>query len=66
MKVQSSAAVIAAALAAFALTSCQAKEEAPAASEDGGTAAPSEITVEASDTSCELSGTEGKTGPTPS
>lgn len=62
MKVQSSAAVIAAALAAFALTSCQAKEEAPAASEDGGTAAPSEITVEASDTSCELSGTEGKTG----
>jgi iron uptake system component EfeO len=62
VKVQSSAAVIAAALAAFALTSCQAKEEAPAASEDGGTAAPSEITVEASDTSCELSGTEGKTG----
>ena len=62
MKVQSSAAVIAAALAALALTSCQAKEEAPAASEDGGTAAPSEITVEASDTSCELSGTEGKTG----
>ncbi|OAN39455.1 iron uptake system protein EfeO [Mycolicibacterium iranicum] len=62
MKVHSSAAAIAAALAAFALTSCQAKEEAPAASEDGGTAAPSEITVEASDTSCQLSGTEGKTG----
>lgn len=62
MKVQSSAAVIAAALAAFALTSCQAKEEAPAASSDGGTTAPSEVTVDASDTSCELSGTEGKTG----
>lgn len=63
MKVQSSAAVIAAALAAFALTSCQAKEEAPAASsEGGGTTAPSEVTVDASDTSCELSGTEGKTG----
>nr|ABP44431.1 protein of unknown function DUF451 [Mycolicibacterium gilvum PYR-GCK] len=53
--------MLAAALAAFALTSCQAKEEAPA-SEDGGSAAPAEITVEASDTSCTLSGTEGKTG----
>ncbi|MFB1295109.1 iron uptake system protein EfeO [Mycobacterium sp. pW049] len=62
MKVHPSAAVIAAALAACALTSCQAKEETPAASEEGGTTAPSEITVEASDTSCELSGTEGKTG----
>ncbi|MBV5244218.1 MULTISPECIES: iron uptake system protein EfeO [Mycolicibacterium] len=61
MKFESSAAVLAAALAAFALTSCQAKEEAPA-SEDGGSAAPAEITVEASDTSCTLSGTEGKTG----
>ena len=61
MKVQSSAAVIAAALAAFALTSCQAKEEAPAASEDGGSA-PAEVTVEASDSECTLSGTEGKTG----
>ncbi|CAN3130508.1 iron uptake system protein EfeO [Mycobacterium sp. smrl_JER01] len=62
MKVQSSAAVLTAALAAFALTSCQAKEEAPAASEDGGSTAASEITVEASDTSCTLSGTEGSTG----
>lgn len=62
MKVHPSAAVIAAALAACALTSCQAKEETPAASEEGGTTAPSEITVEASDTSCELSGTEGRTG----
>ena len=61
MKFESSAAVLAAALAAFALTSCQAEEAAPA-SADGGSAAPAEITVEASDTSCTLSGTEGKTG----
>ncbi|WNG86512.1 iron uptake system protein EfeO [Mycobacterium sp. ITM-2016-00317] len=62
MKAQSSAAVIAAALAALTLTSCQAKEETPAAGEDGGATAPSEITVDASDTSCELSGTDGRTG----
>ncbi|KWX65577.1 iron uptake system protein EfeO [Mycobacterium sp. NAZ190054] len=62
MKVHTSAAVVAAALAALTLTSCQAKEEAPAASEEGGGTAPSEITVEASDDSCELSGTEGQTG----
>ncbi|PRC46356.1 peptidase M75, partial [Mycobacterium sp. ITM-2017-0098] len=61
MKVHSSAAVVAAALAALTLTSCQAKEEAPAATDEGGTA-PAEITVEASDTACTLSGTEGKTG----
>lgn len=61
MKVHSSAAVVAAALAALTLTSCQAKEEAPAATDEGG-AAPAEITVEASDTACTLSGTEGKTG----
>ena len=61
MKVQSSAAVLAAALAALTLTSCQAKEEAPAATDEGGSA-PAEITVEASDTACTLSGTEGKTG----
>lgn len=61
MKVHSYAAVVSAALAALALTSCQAKEEAPAATEEGGTA-PAEITVEASDTTCTLSGTEGKTG----
>lgn len=61
MKVHSYAAVVSAALAALALTSCQAKEEAPAATEEGGTA-PAEITVEASDTACTLSGTEGKTG----
>lgn len=62
MKVHSGAAVVAAALAALTLSSCQAKEEAPAASEDGGATAPSEVTVEASDDSCELSGTEGTTG----
>lgn len=61
MKVQSSAAVLAAALAALTLTSCQAKEEAPAATDEGGSA-PAEVTVEASDTACTLSGTEGKTG----
>lgn len=62
MKVQSSAAVIAAALAALTLTSCQAKEDTGAGEESGGSTAPSEVTVDASDTSCELSGTEGKTG----
>ncbi|PQD99373.1 peptidase M75 [Mycobacterium sp. EPG1] len=61
MKLHPSVAVLSAALAAFALAGCQAKDEAPAASEDGGTA-PSEITVEASDTSCALSVTEGNTG----
>ncbi len=61
MKLHPSVAVLSAALAAFALAGCQAKDEAPAASEDGGTA-PSEITVDASDTSCALSVTEGNTG----
>jgi iron uptake system component EfeO len=61
VKVHSTAAAVAAALAALTLTSCQAKEEAPAATDEGG-AAPAEITVEASDTACTLSGTEGKTG----
>ncbi|PWQ89279.1 peptidase M75, partial [Enterococcus faecium] len=61
MKLHPSVAVLSAALAAFALAGCQAKDEAPAASEDGGNA-PSEITVEAADTSCALSVTEGNTG----
>ncbi|VEG57484.1 putative periplasmic lipoprotein involved in iron transport [Mycolicibacterium aurum] len=62
MKVHSSVAAVAAALAALTLAGCQAKEEAaPAASDDGG-AAPAEITVDASDTACTLSGTEGSTG----
>ena len=38
MKLHPSVAVLSAALAAFALAGCQAKDEAPAASEDGGTA----------------------------
>ncbi|ABM15547.1 iron uptake system protein EfeO [Mycolicibacterium vanbaalenii] len=62
MKVHPSVAVLAAATAAFALAGCQAKEEAPAASEEGGSTAPAQVTVEASDDACELSGTEGKTG----
>lgn len=61
MKVHSSGAVIAAALATLTLTSCQAKEEAPAAGGEDGSA-PADIAVEASDTACTLSGTEGKTG----
>ena len=62
MKVQSSAAALAAVLAALALTSCQAKEQSSTAEEGSGNAAPAEITVDASDDSCELSGTEGRTG----
>jgi iron uptake system component EfeO len=61
VKLHSSLAVAAAALAGLALTSCQAKEEAAPA--EPGKSAPSEITVTASDTACELSGTEAGTGP---
>ncbi|WP_101952331.1 iron uptake system protein EfeO [Mycobacterium sp. 3519A] len=61
MKLHSSLAVATAALAGLALTSCQAKEEAAPA--EPGKSAPSEITVTASDTACELSGTEASTGP---
>ena len=50
----------AALLAGVSLTSCTAKESA---STDEGTAGPAEITVEASDTECDLSGTEAATGP---
>jgi iron uptake system component EfeO len=60
VKLHPSLAVAAAALAGLALTSCQAKEEAKPA--DAGKSAPSEITVNASDSACELSGTEGSTG----
>ena len=62
MKVHPSAAALAAALAALALTSCQAKENDSTSAENGGADAPAEITVEASDTECTLSGTEGTTG----
>jgi iron uptake system component EfeO len=58
VKLHSSLAI--AALAGLALTSCQAKEEAKPA--DPGKNAPAEITVNASDSACELSGTEGATG----
>jgi iron uptake system component EfeO len=54
-------AIATAALAGLALTSCQAKEEAKPA--DSGKSAPAEIAVTASDTACELSGTEAITGP---
>jgi iron uptake system component EfeO len=61
VNLHSSLAITAAALAGLALTSCQAKEEAKPA--DPGTGAPAEIAVTASDTACELSGTEASTGP---
>ncbi|BDX30594.1 hypothetical protein TUM20985_11410 [Mycobacterium antarcticum] len=55
------AAAAAALLTGISLVGCQAKEaETPAGS--GGNS-PAQITVDASDTSCELSGTEGVTGP---
>jgi iron uptake system component EfeO len=56
-------AAVAALLAGISLTSCTAKEPAATPSADGGKAAPAQITVNASDTACELSGTEGSTGP---
>ncbi|PXX03441.1 iron uptake system protein EfeO [Mycolicibacterium moriokaense] len=61
MKFQTPFAVATAALATLALTSCQAKEEAKPT--DPGKSAPADITVTASDTACELSGTEATTGP---
>jgi iron uptake system component EfeO len=60
MKFHTSLAALTAALAALALTSCQAKEDKSAGDSKGG---PSEITVNASDSACELSGTENSTGP---
>ena len=60
MKVSPSVAVLSTAVAALALSGCQAKEEPANAAE--GTDAPAQITVNASDGSCELSGTAGKTG----
>ncbi|CAN5825505.1 imelysin family protein [soil metagenome] len=59
------AATAAAVLAGVSLTSCTPKESTPAADETSGTAAssaPAEITVEATDTECTLSGAEGATG----
>ena len=63
MKLNSSIAVAAAALAGLALTSCQAKE--PEKTDAGNSANPSlpaQITVDASDAACQLSGTEGGAG----
>ncbi|MBX7450828.1 EfeM/EfeO family lipoprotein [Mycolicibacterium sp. 3033] len=60
MKLSPSVAVLSTAVAALALSGCQAKEEPANAAE--GTDAPAQITVDASDGSCELSGTEGTTG----
>jgi len=60
VKLHSTLVIATASLAGLALTSCQAKEEAKPA--DPGKSAPSEITVTASDSACELSGTEGATG----
>jgi iron uptake system component EfeO len=61
VNLRSTLAVGAAALAAVALSSCQAKEEAKPA--DPGKSTPADITVTASDTACQLSGTEATTGP---
>lgn len=58
-------AATAALLAGISLTSCTAKESSPPAEETSGTgasSAPAEITVEATDTECTLSGAEGVTG----
>ena len=55
------AAAAAALLTGISLVGCQAKESETPAS--GGANAPAQVTVDASDTTCELSGTEATTGP---
>jgi iron uptake system component EfeO len=60
VNLRSSLAIATAALAGLALTSCQAKEEAKPA--DPGKSS-TDIAVTASDTACELSGTQATTGP---
>jgi iron uptake system component EfeO len=63
VKLHASIAIAAAALAGLALTSCQAKEpETTDAGKSGNQGAPAHITVDASDSACQLSGTEGATG----
>jgi iron uptake system component EfeO len=63
VKLHSSIAVAAAAMVGLALTSCQAKEpEKTDAGNSGNPSAPAQITVDASDAACQLSGTEGGTG----
>ena len=59
-------AAAAALLTGLSLVGCQAKQaQTPATSSSGGdgTAAPADVTVNASDTTCELSGTTAVTGP---
>lgn len=57
-------AATAAVLTGVSLVGCQAKEsQTPAAGESSGSAAPAQVTVNASDTACELSSTSGATGP---
>jgi iron uptake system component EfeO len=53
-------AAAAAVLAGVSITSCTAKETKAA---EDGKASPADITVQATDTACELSGTEATTGP---
>jgi iron uptake system component EfeO len=60
VKLHTSLAAGTALLAALALTSCQAKESESTGDGKGG---PAEITVAASDSACELSGTDAGTGP---
>jgi iron uptake system component EfeO len=60
VKLQSTLAIATAALAGLALTSCQSKE--PEKTGSDSKSGPSEVTVTASDTACDLSGTEGATG----
>jgi iron uptake system component EfeO len=63
VKLYSSVAVATAALATLAMTSCQAKEpQRTDSGNSGNQSAPAEVTVTASDSACELSGTEGATG----
>jgi len=63
VKLHSSIAVAAAAMVGLALTSCQAKEpEKTDAGNSANPSAPAQITVDASDAACQLSGTEGGTG----
>jgi iron uptake system component EfeO len=60
VKLHSTLAIATVALAGLALTSCQSKE--PEKTDSGSKSGPSEVTVTASDTACDLSGTEGATG----
>lgn len=58
--IKTSTAAVAAILAGVSLAGCTAKETKSA---DSSSKAPSEITVNATDTDCKLSGTQAATGP---